>query len=175
MQFRPDDGHMCSKHVEAWNKLIVKQKFCASGWLITKINILNKCPRYVTPLQFVPVLQQPFQIWQNKYSQNVVPKPSLRYLLLMLRTCSVIVLLVCISVCTSGACKNNWIHSEYGVSLCIVSSKWYEVCLLQTEQSDRYVDIVVILLYSEKNILVLRFRGKGTRGTDCCFRKFVKR
>jgi len=24
-------------HVEAWNKLIVKQKFCASSWLITEI------------------------------------------------------------------------------------------------------------------------------------------
>ena len=35
----PDDEHMCSKHVEAWNKLIVKQKFCASSWLITKINV----------------------------------------------------------------------------------------------------------------------------------------
>jgi len=34
----PDDEHMCSKHVEAWNKLIVKQKFCASSWLITEIN-----------------------------------------------------------------------------------------------------------------------------------------
>ena len=34
MQFwPPDDEHMCSKHVEAWNKLIVKQKFCASSWL----------------------------------------------------------------------------------------------------------------------------------------------
>ena len=29
--------HMCSKHVEAWNKLIVKQKFCASSWLIIEI------------------------------------------------------------------------------------------------------------------------------------------
>ena len=29
--------HMCSKHVEAWNKLIVKQNFCASSWLITEI------------------------------------------------------------------------------------------------------------------------------------------
>jgi len=30
MQFwPPDDEHMCSKHVEAWNELIVKQKFCA--------------------------------------------------------------------------------------------------------------------------------------------------
>jgi hypothetical protein len=28
----------CSKHVQAWNKLIVK--FCASSWLITKINVL---------------------------------------------------------------------------------------------------------------------------------------
>ena len=24
-------GHMCSKQIEAWNKLIVKQKFCASS------------------------------------------------------------------------------------------------------------------------------------------------
>ena len=31
MQFwPPDDEHVCSKHVEAWNKLTVKQKFCAS-------------------------------------------------------------------------------------------------------------------------------------------------
>jgi len=37
----PDDKHMCSKHVEAWNKLIVKLKFCASSWLITEINILR--------------------------------------------------------------------------------------------------------------------------------------
>ena len=35
----PDDEHMCLKHVEAWNKLIVKQKLCASSWLITEINI----------------------------------------------------------------------------------------------------------------------------------------
>ena len=34
----PDDKDMCSKHVEAWNKLIVKQ-FCASSWLITEIKI----------------------------------------------------------------------------------------------------------------------------------------
>jgi len=33
--------HMFLKHVEAWNKLIVKQKFCASSWLITEINILR--------------------------------------------------------------------------------------------------------------------------------------
>jgi len=29
----------CLKHIEAWNKLIVK--FCASSWLITTINILR--------------------------------------------------------------------------------------------------------------------------------------
>ena len=40
MQFSPpDDEHMCSKHVQARNKLTVKQKFCASSWLITEINI----------------------------------------------------------------------------------------------------------------------------------------
>ena len=39
MQFwPPDDEHMCSKHVQTWNKLIVKQKLCASSWLITEIN-----------------------------------------------------------------------------------------------------------------------------------------
>ena len=31
--------HMCSKHVEAWNELIVKQKFCASSWLSPDINM----------------------------------------------------------------------------------------------------------------------------------------
>jgi len=41
MQFwPPDDEHVCLKHVEAWNKLIVEQNFCASSWLITEINNL---------------------------------------------------------------------------------------------------------------------------------------
>jgi len=40
MQFwPPDDERMCSKNVQAWNKLNVKQNFCASSWLITEINI----------------------------------------------------------------------------------------------------------------------------------------
>ena len=30
----------CSKHVGAWNKLTVKQKFYATSWLITKIKTL---------------------------------------------------------------------------------------------------------------------------------------
>ena len=29
-----DDEHVCSKHVEAWNKLIIK--FSASSWLILR-------------------------------------------------------------------------------------------------------------------------------------------
>ena len=37
----PDDEPICSKHVETWNKLIAKQKCCASSWLITEINILR--------------------------------------------------------------------------------------------------------------------------------------
>ena len=41
IQFWPhDDEHMCSKHVEAWNKLTAKQTFCASSWLITEINFI---------------------------------------------------------------------------------------------------------------------------------------
>jgi len=54
MQFwPPDDEHMCSKHIEAWNKLIVKQKCCASSWLITEINTLNACSLY------------PIAVWQH--------------------------------------------------------------------------------------------------------------
>ena len=32
--WHPDDGHVCSKHVEARNKLIIK--FSASSWLILR-------------------------------------------------------------------------------------------------------------------------------------------
>ena len=53
MQFwPPDDEHMCSKHVEAWNKLNVKQKFCASNWLITEINMGKDC-LYIESRTFV--------------------------------------------------------------------------------------------------------------------------
>ena len=42
MQFwPPDDEHMCSKHVEAWNKTYCETQFCASSWLNTEINILR--------------------------------------------------------------------------------------------------------------------------------------
>jgi len=52
--------HMCPKHVEAWNKLIVKQKFCASSWLITEINIMrctvSKTSKYKNKANFVVLL-----------------------------------------------------------------------------------------------------------------------
>ena len=42
MQYWPPDAeHMCSKHVEAWNKTCCKTKFCASSWLNTEINVLR--------------------------------------------------------------------------------------------------------------------------------------
>jgi len=51
MQFLPtDDEHLCSKHVEAWNKIIVKQKCCASSWLITEVNNL-RCTVSKTPIK----------------------------------------------------------------------------------------------------------------------------
>jgi len=53
MQFwPPDDEHMCSNHVEAWNKLNVKQKFCASSWLITEINFIHS---WKITLKFVTI------------------------------------------------------------------------------------------------------------------------
>ena len=48
MQFwPPDDEHMCSKHVEAWNKILLWNKFCASSWLNTETNyeLLSNCKK----------------------------------------------------------------------------------------------------------------------------------
>jgi len=49
-------GHMCSKHVEAWNKLIAKQKFCESIWLITEINFPLNFPVYKHRFRFTCVV-----------------------------------------------------------------------------------------------------------------------
>jgi len=84
MQFLPpDDEHMCSKHVEAWNILIVKQTFCVSSWLITEINILwctvSKTSEFMTyriyylfrhQLLFFFVLTQLFTISQPNITFN---------------------------------------------------------------------------------------------------------
>ena len=65
----------CSKHVEAWNKLIVKQKFCASSWLITKTNILrctvSKTSKIVYMSAFV-CSSQPTRI-SSTMSTNYLP------------------------------------------------------------------------------------------------------
>jgi len=34
-------AQLCSKHLEAYNKLIIKKGFCALSWFITGINILR--------------------------------------------------------------------------------------------------------------------------------------
>jgi len=51
---------MCSKHVEAWNKLVVKQKFCASSWLITEINILRCTVSKTSKKKVLPVFHLRF-------------------------------------------------------------------------------------------------------------------
>ena len=60
----PDDEHMCSKHVEAWNKLIVKQKCCASSSSITEIKIWTACSR--TSYRTLPLT------YWNKYLNNEI-------------------------------------------------------------------------------------------------------
>ena len=59
--------HMCSKHVEAWNKLIVKQKFCASSWLITEINIL-RCTVSKTSKSVTWFLGGALNVYLSKYT-----------------------------------------------------------------------------------------------------------
>ena len=75
MQFWPsDDEHMCSKHVEAWNKLIVKQKFCASSWLITETNYVYIHSRDTGPLSlcFKQVIKADAQTNGNSHIPNRV-------------------------------------------------------------------------------------------------------
>jgi len=68
----PDDEHMCSKHVEAWNKFIVKQKICASSWLITEINILrctvNKTSKFIIMRQVKLTIATLLTAWENQTS-----------------------------------------------------------------------------------------------------------
>jgi len=49
--------HMFSKLVEAWNKLMVKQTFCASIWLVTEINILRWSVSKTSKQSYVNALQ----------------------------------------------------------------------------------------------------------------------
>ena len=61
--------HMCSKHVEAWNKLTVKQKFCASSWLITEISILRYTVSKTSKLKCVLNFSTPF-VWNVSRSRK---------------------------------------------------------------------------------------------------------
>ena len=61
----PDDEHMCSKHVEAWNKRIVKQKFCASSLLITEINILRCTVSKTSKRQQAFLPKQEMWLWNE--------------------------------------------------------------------------------------------------------------
>jgi len=87
---------LCSKHVEAWNKLIVKQKFCAWSWLITKINIL-RCrvsktsqQEYCRPLVYKKKLHSPIKTYYSPTNaQVVVLKTVLKFTLKYLRHVSV--------------------------------------------------------------------------------------
>ena len=74
MQFwPPDDKHMCSKHVETWNKLIVKQNVCASMWLITEINKLRCTSKYdISKTVGVP--------WKIIYISDIKQRPQNRSL-----------------------------------------------------------------------------------------------
>jgi len=51
---RVRDGHMCSKHVEAWNKNLFWNKFCAWSWLNTEINKEN-CVSEISFEVLIPV------------------------------------------------------------------------------------------------------------------------
>jgi len=76
MQFwPPDDEHMCLKHVETWNKLILKQKFCASSWLITKINILLVLFHNIS-LHFSVVSDAPFHLESGQCCYNTQDEPG---------------------------------------------------------------------------------------------------
>ena len=66
MQFWPyDDEHMCSEHVEAWNKLIVKQIFCAWSWLITDIDSYRFSESLIPSVTVLQIVRKCQQLYSN--------------------------------------------------------------------------------------------------------------
>jgi len=62
----------CSNHVEAWSKLILKQKFCTSSWLITKINLKSN---YISScLAQTKVSRNIIQEWPVSTSLIFIPR-----------------------------------------------------------------------------------------------------
>ena len=103
----PDDGHMCSKHVEAWNKTYCETKFCASSWLNTEINIL-RCmvsktsttdvlyPDQMNPVHTLPphfrssfILLSPpcLQLPSEMYPSSFLAQFHMHFLYLIFATC----------------------------------------------------------------------------------------
>jgi len=73
MQFwPPDDEHMCSKDVEAWNKLIVKQNFCASSWLITEINDIGSLYENLESPNLIKFGQKLWALYMETYVHFIV-------------------------------------------------------------------------------------------------------
>ena len=67
----PDDKHMCSKHVEAWNKLIIK--FSASSWFI----LINKYiqmhgQQNINKLYINKISKQALTLWRNVQAFHII-------------------------------------------------------------------------------------------------------
>ena len=63
------------KHVETWNKLTVKLKFCASSWLITEIIILrctvSKTSKYSGDFLYLSLQTLTLCFWSNNPVYNI--------------------------------------------------------------------------------------------------------
>ena len=75
----PDDEHMCSKHVEAWNKLVIK--FIASSWLILrnkKSLVFYQVPQCLwNPYRTVPEFRL-IMMWRSCSNDNGVHQSTCR-------------------------------------------------------------------------------------------------
>jgi len=70
--------HYCSQHVEAWHKRIVKQKFCATSWVIAEINILKCTVSKTSKFTFISEEAASFVVLTTLISQE--PKHAVRIL-----------------------------------------------------------------------------------------------
>jgi hypothetical protein len=78
------------------------------------------------------------------------PKLPVRYLLLMLRSCSVIVWLVCVNLCTSGVCKDKCVlYLQNNVQLA-----YYKL----NNRTDVYTQLLYWGKYSEYCVLLNNVR-----------------
>ena len=63
----------CSKHVEAWNKLIVKQKFWPSSWLNTEINLRIGSRKSIqqSVAECFWKNSETWKVWQDERTKNI--------------------------------------------------------------------------------------------------------